>query len=85
MLGENEMVSALNSDKPMPIPTAEEKAISTMGKTRVRDRGTRRALATNSVQAARAHAGRGNEPWTTGDSDILVAVMELLDRVAEGE
>lgn len=48
-------------------------------------RGTRRAIATNAVQSARFHAGRSDEQWTQSDADILVAIMELLDKVAAVE
>lgn len=46
-------------------------------------RGMRRATAVNAVQLARSHAGRTNEDqFTPEESDILIAVMDLLDRVA---
>lgn len=46
-------------------------------------RGIRRAAAVNAVQLARSHAGRTNDnPYTNEESDILVAVMDLLDKVA---
>jgi hypothetical protein len=51
---------------------------------RIRQRGLRRAIATNAVQMAREHRGDANEPFTTDDADTLVAIMDLLDRVAGG-
>jgi hypothetical protein len=49
---------------------------------RVRGRGLRRAIAINAVTMAREQGGKEKEPWTTEESDILVAIMELLEKVA---
>jgi hypothetical protein len=49
---------------------------------RVRGRGLRRAIAINAVQMARDQRGDATEPWTTEESDILMAIMELLEKVA---
>jgi cation transport regulator ChaB len=48
-------------------------------------RGWRRAAAMNAVQMARSHAGKSdNDQYSSEESDIVVAIMELLDKVAEG-
>jgi hypothetical protein len=47
-------------------------------------RGLRRALAVNAVQMAREHGNRGTEPWSQNEADVVMAVMELLDKVAAG-
>lgn len=45
-------------------------------------RATRRAIAINAVVMARTHAGRHEEMFSPEDSDILVGIMNLLDKVA---
>ena len=50
----------------------------------VRLRSIRRAIAINAVEAARDHRGERDEPVTQADADTIVAIMELLDRVAGG-
>jgi hypothetical protein len=50
----------------------------------VRLRSIRRAIAINAVETARDHRGERDEPVTQADADTIVAIMELLDRVAGG-
>jgi hypothetical protein len=50
---------------------------------RKRLRAIRRAAALNAVHTARFHAGRHEELYTQSDADVIMAIMELLDRVAE--
>lgn len=45
-------------------------------------RADRRAAALNAITLARTHAGRQGEPYTQNEADVIVAIMELLDRVA---
>jgi hypothetical protein len=64
----------------VPLPHFDN--ISDVANERLKGRGQRRAVAINAVQMAREQGGRGKETWTTEESDILVAIMELLDKVA---
>lgn len=57
--------------------------ISNGAKIKVQQRGLRRAIAINSVQMARDHAGRGNEPFSQQEADVIMAITELLDKVSE--
>ena len=46
-------------------------------------RGWRRAMAVNAVQLARSHARKSdNDHYSAEESDILVMIMELLDKVS---
>jgi hypothetical protein len=46
-------------------------------------RGWRRAAAINAVQMARDHAGKSdNDAYSGEESDVVVMIMELLDKVA---
>lgn len=45
-------------------------------------RAVRRAAALNVVTLARSHAGRHEEMYSQDDADVIMAIMELLDRVA---
>ena len=47
-------------------------------------RGDRRAAALNAVGIARMHGGRDGEPYSQSEADVIMAIMELLDRVAGG-
>jgi hypothetical protein len=69
---------------PMPPRMAHKEfdSISDVANERLKGRGQRRAVAINAVQMAREQGGRGKETWTTEESDILVAIMDLLDKVA---
>lgn len=49
---------------------------------RRRLRAIRRAAAINVVTLARSHAGRQEEMYSQSDADVIMAIMELLDRVA---
>jgi hypothetical protein len=52
-------------------------------KTRREQRSWRRAAAMNAVQMARVHAGKSdNDAYSGEESDIVVAIMDLLDKVA---
>jgi hypothetical protein len=57
--------------------------ISNGAKMKVQQRGLRRALAINGVQLAREHAGRGKEPFSQQEADVIMAITELLDKVSE--
>jgi hypothetical protein len=48
----------------------------------VQQRGLRRAIAVNGVVMARDHAGRATEPFTQSDADVIMYIIELLDKVA---
>ena len=50
---------------------------------RKRLRAIRRAFAINAVTTAREHGGRSEEPYSQSDADVIMAIMELLDRVSE--
>ena len=52
-------------------------------KIKVQQRGLRRAIAINAVVMAREHAGRGKEPFSQQEADVIMAVTELLDKVSE--
>jgi hypothetical protein len=52
-------------------------------KMKVQQRGLRRAIAINAVVMAREHAGRGKEPFSQQEADVIMAVTELLDKVSE--
>lgn len=58
-------------------------SISNGAKMKVQQRGLRRALAINAVQMARDHAGRGKEPFSQQEADVVMAITELLDKVSE--
>ena len=47
-------------------------------------RSERRAAALNAVDLARRHAGSDQEPYSQSEADVIMAIMELLDRVAGG-
>jgi hypothetical protein len=49
---------------------------------RKEQRSERRANVLNLVQIARVHAGRGDEPYSQSEADVIMLMMELLDRVA---
>ena len=57
--------------------------ISKVADERKRLRAIRRAVAINAVTTARTHGGRHEEPYSQSDADVIMAIMELLDRVAE--
>jgi hypothetical protein len=48
----------------------------------VANRSLRRAAAINAVLLARSHAGSDGKDITPQESDIVVAIIELLDKVA---
>ena len=56
--------------------------IKALGDERRRLRSIRRAIAINAVTTARDHAGTNGEPYSQSDADVIMAIMELLDRVA---
>jgi hypothetical protein len=56
--------------------------IKALGEERRRLRSIRRAIAFNAVNMARQHAGTNEEPISQNDADVIMAIMELLDRVA---
>ena len=56
--------------------------ISNGAKRNVQQRGLRRAIAINAVEMAKTHAGREQEPFSQQEADVIVAIMELLDRIA---
>lgn len=61
----------------------EAQAAGELAKLRIEQRGSRRAAAMNAVQMARAHAGRtDSDLYTQSEADVMMAIMELLDRVA---
>ena len=49
---------------------------------KVQQRSLRRAIAINAVVMARTHADRHEEPFTQQDADVIMAITELLDRLA---
>jgi hypothetical protein len=51
---------------------------------RIEQRAQRRAAAINAVQLSREHGGQGADPFSQNDADVIMAIMELLDRVAGG-
>lgn len=54
-------------------------------RTQREQRGWRRAAAMNAVQMARVHAGKSdNDAYSGDESDILFAIVELLEKVARG-
>lgn len=57
--------------------------ISNGAKMKVQQRGLRRAIAINAVVLAREHAGRGKEPFSQQEADVIMAITELLDKVSE--
>ena len=58
--------------------------ISNGAKMKVQQRGLRRAIAMNAVQMAREHGDKGKEPWSQNEADVVMAITELLDKVAGG-
>jgi hypothetical protein len=71
---------AIDTNNP-PAPFDPE--LEKTAKKRIEARSHRRALAINAVDTARAHAGRHDGGWTLPDSDTVIAIMDLLDRVAD--
>lgn len=59
-------------------------AIRQQAESNIRLRSVRRAIALNAVETARDHRGERDEPFTQADADTVVAIMELLERVAGG-
>ena len=57
--------------------------ISEVANQRKELRAFRRAAAINAVAMARIHGGRHEELYSQSDADVIMAIMELLDRVAE--
>jgi hypothetical protein len=57
--------------------------ISNGAKMKVQQRGLRRAISINAVVMAREHAGRGKEPFSQQEADVIMAITELLDKVSE--
>ena len=51
---------------------------------RIAQRALRRAAAINAVQLSREHSGSGADPFSQNEADVVMAIMELLDRVAGG-
>ena len=49
---------------------------------RIDQRAQRRAAAINAVQLSREHAGQAEAPFSQNEADVIMAIMELLDRVA---
>ena len=72
-----------NSERPR-IPLTHFDDIGDSVKRSVSLRGLRRALAVNAVQMAREHANHGTEAWTQNEADVVMAIVELLDKVAAG-
>jgi hypothetical protein len=56
--------------------------ISNGAKKSVQQRGLRRAIAINAVVMAREHADRSSEPFSQNEADVIMAITELLDKVA---
>ena len=56
--------------------------IKALGEERRRLRSIRRAIAINAVTTAREHAGNSDDPYSQSDADVIMAIIELLDRVA---
>lgn len=50
--------------------------------TKLEQRAERRAAALNAVDLARRHANRNEEPYSQSEADVIMVIMELLDRVA---
>lgn len=59
-----------------------ENPLRELGERKREERGLRRAAAVNAVTMARSHAGRHEEPYSQSDADTIMAITELLDRVA---
>jgi hypothetical protein len=66
----------------MPPRMTHFDTISDDAKKSVSLRGLRRATAINAVAMAREHAQRGSEPYNQNEADVIMAIMELLDKVA---
>jgi hypothetical protein len=49
---------------------------------RLSERSQRRAAAINAVVMAREQGGHADHPWSNEESDIIVAIMDLLEKVA---
>jgi hypothetical protein len=56
--------------------------IQEVAEERRKQRSLRRAAAMNAIQLARSHAERNGGDFSPEESDILVAIMDLLDKVA---
>jgi hypothetical protein len=76
------------TDTPLPAmragPRVDFDDISNGAKIKVQQRGLRRAIAMNAVQMAREHGDKGKEPWSQNEADVVMAITELLDKVAGG-
>lgn len=70
----------MNDTIPTQDPTFAE--ISNGARAKVQQRGLRRALAINAVQMAREHADRGADHFNQQEADVIMAITELLDKVA---
>ena len=66
-----------------PVVEIPDERLREVATARRDQRGQRRAAAMNAVQLARAHAGRTEaDPYSQSEADVVMAIMELLDRVA---
>ena len=79
----NNIYTKTNADDFVSFDAIADDKLREVSDERKRLRAVRRAWAVNGVVAAREHAGRGGEPFTQSDADVIMAIMELLDRVAE--
>jgi hypothetical protein len=71
------------TDHNNPIVEAlSEQEFADIGKRRIMQRSLRRAAAVNAVVLAREHAGRQDEAFSQNDADVILAIVELLDRTS---
>lgn len=61
----------------------EAQAAAEMAKQRVEQRSLRRQAAVNAVDLARRHKNTDVGVFTQSEADVIMAIMELLDRVAD--
>ena len=61
----------------------EAEAAGEMARHRVHQRSERRAAAVNAVDLARRHKSEDVGLFTQSEADVIMAIMELLDRIAD--
>ena len=71
-----------NADDDIEFQRIAEDPLKEVANERRRLRSIRRAIAINAVTTAREHAGTNGDPYSQSDADVIMAIMELLDRVA---
>jgi hypothetical protein len=79
------MSDTMNANRRPPTVAehAEAQEAAAMATQRTRQRSERRAAAVNAVDLARRHKSEDVGQFTQSEADVIMAIMELLDRIAD--